>query len=356
MTSTILLLLARDGSLDSVLARYTAAMKAMPSFEVQSNFRSLHGTVSADFVLDGKKRLLYDAKSFDGEHYILSVAPPRYREVDLATRVYEEYPYPGGAYVFPSRISELPATIPSWLRSPTIRQMMQPKAKLTLQGSQVIGGVTYDDIHGVYKDAMGTATYDILVPPSGLIYSFHKVSQSVMGRSDETWLISGYKSAAHISSSRFDNRIPDGFMPYVLPDRYAVVPAGRKLNLQGWVDSSTGRAWSKQAGKPLLFIVAGADSLPCKRAIAEIGKWRPVLAKSGVQVAIASDEASRSEAKGLLYDPDQRSIRSMDIPSTPMFFLVDRGGTLRNLWLGFSPSSAGKLQSDVLNAVKALKS
>ena len=356
MTSTILLLLARDGSLDSVIDRYTAAIKAMPSFEVQSNYRSLRGTVTADLILDAKKRILFDAKAFDGEHYILSVAPSRYREVNLTTRVYEEYPYPGGAYVFPSRISELPSTMPGWLRSATIRQMMQPTTKLTLQGSQVIGGVKYDDVHGVFKNQMGTSTYDILVPPSGLIYSFHKVSKSAMGSSDETWQISSYKSAAQISASRFDNRIPDGFMPYVLPDHYNVAPAGTKIYLQGWVDSSTGRTWSKQAGKPLLFVIGGADSLPSKRAISEVSKWRSTLAKSGVQVAIASDEASRSEANGLLYNPDQRSLRSFGVPSTPMFFLVDRSGTLRNLWLGFSPASAPKLQTDVLKAIKALKS
>lgn len=355
MTSTILLLLARDGSLDSVIARYAAARTAMPSFEVQSNYRSLRGTVKADLILDGKKRLLFDAKSFDGEHYILSVAPANYREVNLSTRVYEQFPYPGGAYVFPSRISELPSTMPGWLRSATIRQMMQPSTKLSLQGSQVIGGVKYDDVHGVYKDPMGTSTYDILVPPSGLIYSFHKVAKSSMGSSDELWQISNYQSAAHIKAARFENRIPDGFMPYVLPDHYSVAPAGRKLNLQGWIDSSTGRAWSKPSGKALLFVIEGADSLPSKRAAAEVVRWRSTLAKSGVQVAIASDESTEMEAKGLLYNPDQQSIQSIGVPSTPMFFLVDKGGTLRNLWLGFSPASAKKLQSDVLKAVKALK-
>ena len=355
MTCTILLLLARDRSLDAVMASYAAAAKAMPSFEVQSSFVTPRGPVKATFVLDKNKRLIYDAVSYNGEHYILTVSSSNYREVNRTTKVYEEYPYPGQAIIYSSRISELPGTAPIWLRASTIRQMMPSETVISLAGTKVVAGSVCDDVHGEFKDRMGTATFDILVAPAGHIVSFKKIAVSPVGRSQMSWELSGYKSAANISASRFENRIPDGYMPYVLPDHYKLVPIGTKLNLNGWIEASTGRSWSRQAGSPLLFVLAGMDSLPSKRALAEVAKWKPALSQAGVQVAFASDEPLKADAKGLLYDPTQTSVRALDVPATPIYFLVDRGGVLRNLWLGFSPASAGKLKSDVLSAVKALK-
>jgi len=57
----------------------------------------------------------------------------------------------------------------------------------------------------------------------------------------------------------------------------------------------------------------------------------------------------------MIFDPTAKSIKALETPATPTFFLIDSTGTLRNLWMGFDIKSSGKLRDDVLAAIAALK-
>ena len=70
-----------------------------------------------------------------------------------------------------------------------------------------------------------------------------------MGRKQFEWVLKNYRPLKSISASRFENRIPDGFMPFALPDHHLPVGVGKKPNLSGWVYSKAGTRWSAPKGQ-----------------------------------------------------------------------------------------------------------
>jgi len=355
MTSVILYLLLKDQAIDAVLARFAPAMKTMPSFEVQIVLHNKRGNVKADLVLDGKKRLFYHADAGSGYDYTLAISPAGYREVEGKGKSYDEYPYPGELHLYTSRISPLSATLPAWLGVGDLHRLIPANAKLASEGTEEVNGILCDKISAKFSDKMGKMSLEFSIAKSGLVYRYHSVMDSMQGHTDDTWTFSGYRPLSSISASRFETRIPDGYMPFSVPDRNIPVEIDKKPDLNGWVDSKSGKPWNPAAGKPVLFVLTGTDSLPSKRAIVALNSWRSALRAKGVEVAIASNEPTRAAANGLLYDPSQKSVHALDFPASPMFALVDSTGKLRNLWMGFVPSEAGKLKADLLNAVSALK-
>jgi hypothetical protein len=79
------------------------------------------------------------------------------------------------------------------------------------------------------------------------------------------------------------------------------------------------------------------------------------LASKDVAVAIATDASKAPTSGSFLFNPDRKSVNALDAPSTPMFFLVDSQGVLRNMWMGYSSEESGKMHSDLFNAIAGTK-
>jgi len=355
MTSMILFLFFREDKTEAAFARYTAAMNAMPSYEVQvvsKDKRRLD--IPADLIIDGRRRLLYDATTPAG-HYILTITPDFYREVDYPTMAYDEYPAPPAVHVYESRVSRVTKTIPVWLAATDLHQIMEPGSKLSYIGNQNVNGQPCDVIRATFRSPMASGYTEFSIGNTGLVYRNFESVNAPDGHIEVSWEFKDYKPFKTMSASRFENRIPDGFMPFSLPDHDIPIAIGKKPIFRGWVDSKSGKPWSPAPGKPTLFVLMGQDSLPSERAKEALADWQSMLKQKGIAIAIASDSASSAGANGLLYDPDRRSLKGLMAPSTPMLFLMDSGGTLRNLWMGFEPDQAATLREDLFKAIAALK-
>lgn len=355
MTSLFLLMVMGDGKVDADFAKYKAVMRTMPLLEVQlsaTDKRRLK--IDADFVMEGRKRILFDGMTPSGR-YTVTITPKKFREVDWATKAYDIYDWHGLVTPFESRISVLPASIPLWLSAGDLGAILPKMSNPKLVGNQTINGETCDLIRGNIKNDRGTAVIEVDVAPSGLVYRYYWQTDGMGGRKQFEWVLRNYKSLKMISDSRFENRIPDGFMPFALPDRHLPVAVGKKPDLSGWVFGRTGQPWTPPRKQPLLFIVTSEDSLPGKNALAAVRGWRAQLNSKHIAVAEASDASSADAAGGLLYNPNRKSVQALDLPGTPMLLLVDSAGTLRNLWMGFSPAESGKIHDELLKAVANLK-
>ena len=355
MTSIILFLLVRDGKSEAAFARYTAAMRAMPSFEVQIVSKDKSGRDwTADLVIDGKSRMLYDATTPAGK-YVLSITPTLYRDVDYRSRIYDEYPSPGPVKRYASRISRIPNSIPYWLLASNLHELLAPGSSAVYAGTKNVAGFSCDVIHSTIRTAEASGFMDFSIAKSGLVYRYVLSVDTPDGHIDQTSDFKNYKKFVSIDPSRFENRIPDRFMPYALPDRDIPIRIGKRPRFSGWMDSTSRRNWAPPVGRPFLFLLAGRDSMPSKRAIDAVNQWKGDLRRKGVLIVVASDAASASDANGLLYDPARHSLDALDVPSTPMMFLLDSHGTLRNSWMGFDPNRENELRNEILRAVADLK-
>jgi hypothetical protein len=242
-----------------------------------------------------------------------------------------------------------------WLRSGDLKAMLPPKTMPQYMGKQTINGEACDFLKAVIPGQYGESIVEFDVAPSGLLSRYYYLSRGPMGQKQYEWVFKSYKPLRTLSASRFENRIPDDFMPYGLPDRHLPTGVGKKANLSGWVYGDAGTKWTAPKGQPLLFVITSRNSTPSKGALAALGSWRAELNNKHVVVAEASDAASSGAAGGLLYNPGQHALQSMDLPATPMFYLLDSKGMVRNMWMGFSAGGSAKLHSQIVQAVAALK-
>jgi hypothetical protein len=104
-----------------------------------------------------------------------------------------------------------------------------------------------------------------------------------------------------------------------------------------------------------MFLLTSPDSVPGERAVKALRIWRAKLEEKGVVVAVGSDAKSADEASGRLINPGGHCLAEMSAPATPMFFLVDASGKLRNLWMGIAPGKERAVQAEVFTAVSKLK-
>ncbi|MDR3691353.1 MAG: hypothetical protein P4L46_18380 [Fimbriimonas sp.] len=355
MTPLVLLLACRPDGTDAVFARNARVMKTMSSFEVQVKYSGRNGpTLAGSLILDGKKRLFYHIEG-PKVNYTLSISPAGYREVDRTTRMYDEFEYEGSNELSDSRSSPYGLhTLPSWLANPSFRSLLPKNASVQLLAAETISDHRCDHLQTSFTTMAGKVMIDGYVGDDGLVYRLRERVTAMTGNSEQTWDLSHYVGPRAFGADRFANPIPDGFAPYAL--HYTAGPAviGTKPSLTGFVSSTTGAAWKAPAGRSLLLLVAGRDSLPSDRAVREVSGWRNALDHSGVTLAIASDAATRGEANGMLFNPGGKTIGRLSPPATPMFYLFSKTGELTNLWMGFQSKDAAKLRSEIMNAAKSL--
>ena len=349
-----MLLLLKDGSVDAILKRCTVTMRGMTRYEVQSTSTLNGQSVKGLLVLDSQARLIYRATQ-GANSYTLSITPAGYREVEQASRMYEDFDYPGRVRLYASRLSPLFKTLPNWLLGVNPSRLFPANSPVKVVGTETIDGKTCDKLQATSSGPMGSGVYDLSVAQSGLIYRYHSRVQTPNGLDEKEWTLSGYRTLSSFSPTEFSNPIPDGFVPFALPDHYGPVEIGKPLYLRGWFASKTKQPWNPKSGQAVLFVLTGADSLPCKRAVKALTGWASQIKSKGVDLAIGIDEVNQADAKGFLYDPDKRSLKEMGAPSTPMFYLVDGKGVVRNLWMGFDNDKADKFLSDLLAAIASLK-
>ncbi len=356
MIPLILCTVLQTDPVEAALARFKSAMQRMPTYEAHLTVGSKKAKAfDADVVIDGVKRLRFEARPASGL-YILSFSPSGgQREVDYRTKEYDEAPGRGNVFTIESRTSGLAKTIPLWLALSDLHRVIFRGTKMTYVGKENVGGHDCDLLRNSIKGPQGSALTEICIGQSGLVYRMYRESDGAGGHTEINWIIKDYHPLAVVSDSRFANAVPDGFMPYALPDQDLPPRIGSKPNLQGWLNPSSGKPWSRPSGKPVLFVLTTRGSTPCSKAVAAVRGWRSDLGATNTSVVVASDAASAAGASGLLWNPDRRSVQDLDAPATPMFFLLDGQGTLRNLWMGFDPENARTLHDDVVKAVAALK-
>jgi len=340
---------------DNAVARYAKAMKAMPGYEVTFTYKAGgKPEIKGSLIVDHNKRLRYDALSGPTK-YILSITPALYREVDFHMKEYEEFPYQGGFSVFPSDISPLQISLPMWLKVPTLNALIPRTAKFQFVNSRKVGNQTCDHLHTEFQTNEGSGTIDLDIANDGLIYRFNRVTVMRSIKNEETWSFDRYKPSSTFADSRFDNEVPQGFAPYALEYHDGPTEVGSKLNLLTFVDSRSLKPIAVPKGKPILLLVVGHDSLPGRNALSAARGWSAVLAQNGVSLLAVSAALRANQAEGLPFDPSQTTMRLLSPPATPLFYLLDKSGKLTNVWMGYHPTEAAKLKSDILKAISELR-
>ncbi len=352
MIPIFLILQSGSTTPEAVLARYAAFANAHPELEVR--YSATRGKSRAEgFVrFHRNKRLLFEC-NYKGDKYVLSVTEAGAREYDVATKTYDEYPFPGVIEVSGSHISGLQGVIPSFMLSADLRRAVPSKAKFKLDPPPAGGG---DQISSDFQTMMGKGHVDIVVDPTGRIQKWHSVSEAQMGpKIESTWTFSGYKPSANLPLSAFVRDLPLGFTPYSIPRLLPSVAVGQPAPNGKWIDhagKSTNLS-AEIAGRPKLLALLGSDCVPSSQALASLDALR---AKVGV--VRLTNATTRAEAAKLgsdaLFDPNGRSFKQFATPATPMFFLVDRTGKVVNAWMGFDAADPKAFEDQVSTAVDKL--
>ena len=355
MTSVILYMLLKDDKSEAAFARFRAVMRSMPTYEVQVEGSDHKRTrLSADMVIEGRKRLLFDAK-VPGGHVVFTIGDKGYREVNQPTKTYDELAFKGGVRPVASRISGVPRTIPFWMFGGDLRGTVPPNSKPVTLGKRTVNSYECDHIKVSFKTpiAEGLVEYDIAA--SGLIYRLFRLTDSPQGHEEFEWTFKDYKPLRAVAASRFENRIPDGFMPYSFTPHPYPPQIGKTLSLTGWIDAQSGKPWVPSSKSATLFVLVSPNSSPSQRAIVSAQKWRHELKSKGIEVVIAADSSDLARSRGLLYSNAPQSLEALGAPATPMFYLLSKSGAVKNLWLGFGLNRGPGLHSEILKAASGLK-
>lgn len=355
MTPLLFCLIASAQTPESVLDRFPAAMKGLQNFEVSFEYKSRRGAAEGDLLLETRRRELFRAFAASGEDYVRSITPAGYIELERKQKVYEKFAYLGSLEPFPERISGLASTYPGFIRLNSIRAGLPKSAKLKLNSPQNISGHVCDVVEANYQGPLGQTTVQYALSSEGLVYAMHFKASSPQGVVEQNWVVHRYVKYAKLSQSQFSLTIPDGYMPFSLPDRDYPSEIDRPLNLKGWKSSVTGASWNPPSNRPVLFLLANPGNVPDDRAIKAVGAWKSSLTALGVDVEIGSTATLKSEAASLLWNPDGHSLTEMNAPFTPMIYLVNSKGVLLNLWMGLAPKSETATKTALLDAVAKLK-
>jgi hypothetical protein len=184
---------------------------------------------------------------------------------------------------------------------------------------------------------MGESDLQILLGPDGRMLTLKILTKSMMGSRQLEWDFSNYTFPGDVRLSTFRLLEPLGFTPYSVGRLDQPLQRGDEFPVAGWV-SATGAASDFShlaAGKTFVVAYLGDEQGPagrCKAALSQIEHALPVFIV-GV---------------GQYRDPSGGLLRKIGAPGTPLVFLLNPNGKIRQLWFGYDGSDADSFVKDVM--------
>jgi len=253
--------------------------------------------------------------TYDGSRYEMTTNKGQGSEVNHASKIYREIPVADGAFGFESKISGLNELAFPWeVIIPELKMLGPSNAKVTK--SPGVFEMEYPDVVGLVKwrfeiDAAGR--------PSKTVKTISNQGKTAVRET----IFTKYTEGPKVAEDSFKPTLPDGYIPYSLPDPRFAILIGEKLDVEGWSDASGKSLASTLGGKPaLLLLTAPGSAKGAALAKAVTGLGAPLLTlstgRAGAQFKHKSGSAPYEYWAG----------------GTPLLLLVDKAGVLEQAWIG----------------------
>ena len=356
----LLLLITQPSDADQVLARFTQYMTKANSLSVQVKAHPGGDKIVGTGTLTYQRpsRLLFDMTTKSGQ-YLYALNEEDGMELDRGQQMYDEFPSPGGLAVVPSSLSWVLAVgLPYPLLKTDLRKLVPPGTMWKLKSKATINGVVADVVAAHYEQGdRGDVVASI--DSAGRLLKLTIFRESPQGTVDLRYDLSNYISNPQVSASKFTLSIPKGYVPHSMPAAPDPIRAGEAVPLGSWSSTTAnGRVdlASLARGKPVLVVVADADSAPSTSMLhALAASAQKTKDKGGVfaVVSTAKDKASaqRLGVSGTLYDPSGLKLRQLRLPGTPLVYLIGRDGKLVQAWFGYDPAADAAFQKEIADAL-----
>lgn len=305
------------------------------------------GTASAILWLRRGESIRFAGRWRD-EDYTFALHKGSVLELQRNQKVYDEYHGVRGLAAPPSKLSRIPGLVfPGFLLSSDIRTSFARGQQFTDEGMLPYKGRNVASISTIVTDPDGQQQKlrfrleQTGVPVSFEINDFNGTKEFPA----QVWHFNKVSAPGSIDEELFALRIPDGFVPYRLPDSFGPINAGNPFPASDWTRASGGKG-NLPLSKGVLVAYLGEDCRPSREAAESLGR----LERNGIRVVRVGT------MNGVQFtDPDGSKAEALAIPATPSFFMVDGGSKITNLWMGFDASKARQFEASVRTAASEQK-
>lgn len=303
-------------------------------------------TATAHFLFLRGKSMRLDAKWKGSDYSYVTTRSGLLRELERSTRTYDEYEKGAPYGLVPSSISATQGFVyPFFILANDIRSGYSKSPKTTYIGRSTVLGRGADVVRFEVLTQMGPVFQEFSIDDRGQIVQFAQFNGSVDRRPNaRIWQFESFKGLTSVPSSRWTLAIPNGYVPYRLPDADGPMRVGSKFPFSGW----TGSAGRLPGGTRALYALIGVDSPPSAKSLVALSE----LKRRGLKVYLLSDARSRAAAQGRYYDATGRSLGALSVTGTPTFFLVGKSGKIEHLWMGYDPEKRMDFVKEVLDSQK----
>jgi hypothetical protein len=346
MSLLLLALLAQPDLSETAFDHYRDFMKSAPAIEARFTVRQASGpAANATMLLQRGSKVRLDSKWRDSDYSFVTTKGGLMRELERSSRMYDEMEV-NAPYAFPaSEISSTPEfVLPFFIGSTDLRDVFGPNSKKTPLGPSTIDG---NQVHGVRFEVMtqlGMEYGEFALKEDGTLVEARRYSRSADNRDKgRIWRFDSIKSIPSIPAERMELDIPNGYVPYRLPDVPGPLAIGQPFPFAGWTG---GPALKK--GSRTLYALIGEDCPPGEASLPALKD----LGAAGLKVVVLSEAANAASAKGRYYDPSGKSLDALMAPATPVYYLVGSDGKVQRLWMGYDPAKRKAWVSEIKAALK----
>ena len=234
-------------------------------------------------------------------------------------------------------ISGASLTFPFFLVDPTMTKYV---SDVKLAGHSTINGVEADELDSHIRSLQ----IKVFVDGEGKPVRYWYGHQNGGVQCD----LSDYQLNQSYPADFFSIDPPSGFQELSLPIEDRPVGVGQKFPADGWT-SSSGKLSDLFSKKDSLVVVTDEGCEPSARSLATLQKIQNSGDMNVVSITLspAGHEPAGFDKFPTYYDPSGVQVKALQVPGTPLFYLVNRSGQIVKVWFGFDADNADAFEKDV---------
>ncbi len=344
------ILLTRVASADEVITRHETLAKKLKTF-------SCLGLAAPRGQAPYKIRVVLDQPGFGlrfealrGKTRFFSVQKgPRIRQLDFESKMYDDL-VAGGIAINDFRLSTtMDMTFPQILVARSIRTIVPPMAKFNHVGTEKLDGVSVDHIVTTNQVQIGTLKSEFWIDNDGFP---RQQVETLVGQGEfSRFRLTSYEPLKSVSTTEFQLRIPDGFVPLTLNEERQPLGIGEQFPMESWANATTGaginlRQLVSKRGGLVLFLGKDSISQSCAKAVEK-------LKKQGVAVMIVETEP-KTNFEDACTNRDPKLVGKIAPSDLPLGMILDGKGINKGMVQGFDRERPAKFIDEVLSLLKTL--
>jgi len=331
---------------DDVLRRLAAFTSKAQSLSVDCKLSSTAANVPgvANLILVRPNQLRYSMK-WQHIDYRFTANPSGSMDFEANSKRYDMQNGWSGLAVPRTEMAALSGaslTFPFFLIDPSMKKYV---AGITLAGQSTIDGVTTDEVDGQVK----SLKLKVFIDSEGKPVRYWYGGQGVAVQSD----FSNYRLNQQYPAETFSVNPPSGFRELTLPIENRPVGVGQKFQVDGWT-SSAGRLSDQFSKKDTLVVVTDEGCEPSERSLSTLQNLQSAGEVNVVSITLSPKgvEPTGFEKFPTYYDPSGALIKQLQVPGTPLFYLVNKSGQIVKVWFGFDSDNGSTFEKNVDAALK----